>query len=277
MAKQRKKRELQHLRQEPTRRRAYQLGSTSPKEIYKPGFPMNILGNVRLFALVGAVVVVSFIVVAILSNRASNATNPVDLPTATPAQTADPNATGTPDASATANPKQFQAADQVVDPAKQYTATIKTSKGDIVIKLYADQSPKTVNSFVFLAQKGYFDNTTFHRVVKGFVVQGGDPTGTGSGGPGYSTADEPNQLQNKRGTLSMAKTSGAAEFGSQFFINLKDNPSLDFNNPSANKFYPFGEVVSGMDVVDAIGNSPTGAGDKPNPAITVTSVTIEEK
>jgi cyclophilin family peptidyl-prolyl cis-trans isomerase len=75
----------------------------------------------------------------------------------------------------------------------------------------------------------------------------------------------------------MAKTSGAAEFGSQFFINLKDNPSLDFNNPSANKFYPFGEVVSGMDVVDAIGNSPTGAGDKPNPAITVTSVTIEEK
>jgi len=160
---------------------------------------------------------------------------------------------------------------------KQYTATMKTSKGDIVLKLYADKSPNTVNSFVFLAQKGYFDNTTFHRVVRDFVTQAGDPTASGSGGPGYTTKDEPNEIRNFRGTLSMAKVSGASEFGSQFFINLKDNTSLDYNNPSANKFYPFAEVTSGMDVVDAIGASPVGAGDKPNPPITISTITIEEK
>ena len=171
----------------------------------------------------------------------------------------------------------FTAAGTVVDPTKQYTATIKTSKGDIVIRLFADKAPNTVNSFVFLAKEGYFDGIAFHRVLKDFVVQGGDPTGSGSGGPGYSTKDEPNEIKNTRGTLSMAKVSGAAEFGSQFFINLKDNTALDYNNPSANKFYPFAEVTSGLDVVDAIGNSPTAAGDKPNPPITITSVVVEEK
>ena len=270
----RKKRELQHLRQESSRRRSYQLGNTSPSDIYKPGFPMNIFSNVRLFALIGVVVIVSFIVAAILASQlqGSNA-DEVDVPSPTPQPTLDPSATVSPTAAA----KTFTAADQVVDPAKQYTATMKTSKGDIVIKLYADKAPNTVNSFVFLAKQGYFDGIAFHRVVKNFVVQGGDPTGTGSGGPGYSTKDEPNEIQNKRGTLSMAKVSGASEFGSQVFINLKDNTALDYNNPSANKFYPFGEVTSGMDVVDAIGNATTGAGDKPNPAITIDSVTIEEK
>ncbi len=274
MAKKRK-RELQHLRQEAPRRRSYSLGNTSPSEIYKPGFPMNLLGNVRLFALVGVVVVASFIIAAILTNRASKNTNDAaDLPTATPTSsvTVDPSASP----SATSTAKQFTAAEQVVDATKQYTATIKTSKGDIVLKLNADVAPNTVNSFVFLAQKGYFDNITFHRVAKNFVIQSGDPTASGSGGPGYTTKDEPNQVANKRGTVSMAKTSGASEFGSQFFINVKDNPSLDYSNPSANKFYPFAEVISGMDVVDAISNAPT-QGEKPNPAITISTVTIEAK
>jgi len=273
LAKQRKKRELQHLRQEPSRRKNYAVGSNT-SDYYKPGFPMNILSNVKLFAIIGVVVIVSFITVAILTNRANNtAANEVDLPTPTPSPTIDPSATVPPTAAA----KTFTAADTVVDPAKQYTATMKTSKGDIVLKLYADKAPNTVNSFVFLAQQGYFDNTTFHRVVRDFVVQGGDPTASGSGGPGYTTKDEPNEVRNTRGTLSMAKVSGATEFGSQFFINLKDNTSLDYNNPSANKFYPFAEVTSGMDVVDAIGASPVGSGDKPNPPITISTVTIEEK
>lgn len=276
MAK-RRKRELQHLRQEPSRRRNYSLGNTSPSEIYKPGFPMNILGNIKLFAIVGVVVAIVTVGTALFSNRVSKNNNQAaDLPTATPTSsvTVDPNAT--PSASATANAKQFAAAEQVVDAAKQYTATIKTSKGDIVLKLYADKAPATVNSFVFLAQKGYFDNITFHRVAKNFVIQAGDPTGTGSGGPGYTTKDEPNEIANKRGTLSMAKVSGASEFGSQFFINVKDNPSLDYSNPSANKFYPFAEVVTGMDIVDAIANAPT-QGEKPNPPITISTVTIEAK
>ncbi len=276
MAK-RRKRELHHLRQESSRRRSYSLENASPNEIYKPGFPMNILGNVKLFAIIGVVAGVLMVGTALFTNRTTqNANQAADLPTATPTSsvTVDPNAT--PSASTTATNKQFTAAEQVVDPAKQYTATIKTSKGDIVIKLFADKAPATVNSFVFLAQKGYFDNIQFHRVVKNFVIQAGDPTGTGTGGPGYTTKDEPNEIANKRGTLSMAKVSGAAEFGSQFFINLKDNPSLDYNNPSANKFYPFAEVASGMDVVDAIANAPTQS-DKPNPPITISTITIEAK
>jgi cyclophilin family peptidyl-prolyl cis-trans isomerase len=153
-----------------------------------------------------------------------------------------------------------------------YSATIKTNKGDFVIKLNADLAPNTVNSFVFLAQQGFFDNTPVHRVVKDFVIQAGDPTGTGSGGPGYKTAEEPNQLTNKRGTIAMAKSSGAKDFGSQFFVNLKDNPALDAAN---NRFYPFAEVTQGMDVVDAIGNVPVN-GQRPAEAITILSVTVTE-
>lgn len=173
--------------------------------------------------------------------------------------------------------KSFAKADVVIASGKQYSATISTSKGDILVDLYADKAPKTVNSFVFLAKKGFFDGVTFHRVVKGFVIQAGDPTGSGSGGPGYSTKDEPNQLTNERGTLAMAKASGASEFGSQFFINLTNNVDLDYNNPTANKFYPFGKVTSGMDVVDAIASVPVNGSGKPNTPVTIISVTISEK
>ena len=147
-------------------------------------------------------------------------------------------------------PKSFSAADQVIDAeSNNYEATIKTAKGDIKVFLFAELSPNTVNSFVFLAQKGYFDGITFHRVVPDFVVQGGDPTGAGTGGPGYETEDEPNEKRNTVGRLSMAKVGGASSFGSQFFINLVDNRGLDFDNGLVDKFYPFGEVISGMDVV----------------------------
>lgn len=173
--------------------------------------------------------------------------------------------------------KSFTKADAVTIAGKQYSATMKTSKGDIVVELFADKAPQTVNSFVFLAKKGFFDGLAFHRVVKGFVIQTGDPTGSGSGGPGYSTKDEPNQLSNERGTLAMAKVSGATEFGSQFFINLTNNTALDYNNPTPNKFYPFGKVTSGMDVVDAIANVPVDAGGKPTTPVTITSVTITEE
>lgn len=173
--------------------------------------------------------------------------------------------------------KSFPKADVVIASGKQYSATIKTTSGDIVVDLYADKAPKTVNSFVFLAKKGYFDGLTFHRVVKGFVIQTGDPTGSGSGGPGYTTKDEPNQLTNERGTLAMAKVSGANEFGSQFFINLTNNVDLDYNNPTPNKFYPFGKVTSGMDVVDAIANVPVNGSGRPNTPVTIVSVVIAEK
>ena len=268
-----KKRELQHLRQESSRtRRNYRLGGTSPNEIYKPGFPMNIFGNVKLFAVIGVVVIASFVAVAFLSSRANNTTAGVDdLPTATPIASATVDGSVTPEA--TVAPKQFASATAVVDATKNYTATIKTSKGDIVIDLFADKATNTVNSFVFLARQGYFDGITFHRVIDDFVIQSGDPTGSGSGGPGYSTAQEPNEIPNTRGTITMAKVGNAKDFGSQFFINLKDNTALDFNQ--SNPFYPFGEVTSGMDVVDAIGSSPTTR-EKPNPPITISTIEITE-
>jgi len=271
----RKKRELHHLRQEPSRRRTYQLSHASPSEIYKPGFPMNILGDVRWFAIVGVVVAVAMVVTAVLTTGGLDQGNPDALPTATPtaSATADASPTGSP----TPAPKQFEKAEQVIDAEKYtYSATFKTSKGDFTVRLFADVAPNTVNSFVFLAKQGFYNNTTFHRVVSNFVIQGGDPTGTGTGGPGYQTQDEPNELRNKKGTIAMAKVSGQTQFGSQFFINLKDNPSLDYDNPSANKFYPFGEVVSGMDVVEAIGRVQVGQGDRPVEPVIISTIEITE-
>ncbi len=116
-----------------------------------------------------------------------------------------------------------------IDPGKTYTATFKTDHGDIVVDLFASQAPKTVNNFVTLARDGFYDNTTFHRVIKQFMAQGGDPTGSGRGGPGYQFADEPGALALKHdspGILSMANA-GANTNGSQFFITHVPTPHLD--------------------------------------------------
>jgi cyclophilin family peptidyl-prolyl cis-trans isomerase len=144
--------------------------------------------------------------------------------------------------------KQYSAPPSMtIDPKKKYRATFKTEKGDFVIELYADKAPKTVNNFVFLARDGFYDNTTFHRVIKGFMAQGGDPTGTGRGGPGYKFADEFNASlkHNSAGILSMANA-GPNTNGSQFFITYGPTPHLD------GKHAVFGKVTAGMDVVNAI-------------------------
>jgi cyclophilin family peptidyl-prolyl cis-trans isomerase len=264
------------LRQEPSRRKNYRLGGTAPTEIYKPGFPMNLLGNVKFFAIVGVVVAVLMVGGALLTTSNLNQGDPDSLPTNTP--TASATADGSATASPTATTKTFSKAETVIDATtKKYSATVKTNKGDFVIQLDADKAPNTVNSFVFLARQDYFDGVTFHRVIDNFVIQGGDPTGTGGGGPGYTTADEPNEERNLKYTVSMAKVGGQSVFGSQFFINLKDNPSLDFDNPTVNKYYPFGKVVSGQQVVDAIGKVPTGAGDKPIEPVVITDIEIKEE
>lgn len=140
-----------------------------------------------------------------------------------------------------------KAPDMVIDPKKKYTATFKTDKGDIVVKLFADLVPKTVNNFVFLAREGFYDNTIFHRVLNDFMAQGGDPTGTGMGGPGYKFADEFHTTlrHNKPGLLSMANA-GAGTNGSQFFLTHVPTPWLD------NKHSIFGEIISGMDVLLSI-------------------------
>ncbi len=275
----RKRRDLHHQAQESQKKRSYAVGGSAPNEIYKPGFPMNLFGNLKLFSAIGVVVAILIVGGAVLTTNTNDTVDP--FPTPTPTATPDPNATvtATPSVSATPNPKSFTAAEQVIDAVKNsYVATIKTNKGEIVLKLNADIAPNTVNSFVFLAQKGYFDNTIIHRVIKNFVIQGGDPLGTGSGGPGFKTAEEPNQVANKRGTVSMAKTGGAADFGSQFFVNLKDNPALDFNNARGDKFYPFAEVTQGMDIVDAISNVAVSnpSEGRPTEPVTILSVTVKE-
>jgi cyclophilin family peptidyl-prolyl cis-trans isomerase len=145
-------------------------------------------------------------------------------------------------------PKQWsKAPEMAIDPKKSYTAVIHTDKGDITIQLHADKTPNTVNNFVFLARQGFYNGTIFHRVIADFMVQGGDPTGSGRGGPGYKFADEfhPTLKHNKPGVLSMANA-GAGTNGSQFFITHVPTPWLD------NKHSVFGRVTEGMDVVNSI-------------------------
>jgi cyclophilin family peptidyl-prolyl cis-trans isomerase len=134
-----------------------------------------------------------------------------------------------------------------LDLHKSYTARFKTERGDIVVELYADRAPLTVENFVNLARAGFYDGTTFHRVIPGFMAQGGDPTGTGTGGPGYQFGDEfhPTLRHDGPGVLSMANA-GAGTNGSQFFITHSATPHLD------NKHSVFGRVTTGMDVLRAI-------------------------
>ena len=154
---------------------------------------------------------------------------------------------------------------------KRPTATIDTPKGKIVVELYADKAPKTVANFTKLAKQGFFNNVIFHRVIPGFMVQGGDPTGTGTGGPGYTFEDEiaPDLKHDVPGILSMANA-GPNTNGSQFFITLVPTPWLN------GKHAIFGHVIEGQNVVDAIAASPRNAQDRPLTDIPMTSVTIQE-
>ena len=134
-----------------------------------------------------------------------------------------------------------------LDTAKTYTARIRTQRGDIVAELFADRAPRTVENFVTLARRGFYDGTTFHRVIRGFMAQGGDPTGTGTGGPGYQFDDEfhPDLRHDAPGILSMANA-GPGTNGSQFFITHGPTPHLD------DRHSVFGKVTEGMDVLMAL-------------------------
>ncbi len=132
-----------------------------------------------------------------------------------------------------------------IDTSKQYNATIETEKGKLVLELFASDVPVTVNNFVFLARERFYDGTTFHRVIPGFMAQGGDPTGTGTGGPGYTFADEFTEHTHVAGALSMANA-GTNTNGSQFFITYNPQHHLD------GKHSVFGQLIEGMDVLEKI-------------------------
>jgi len=158
-----------------------------------------------------------------------------------------------------------------IDPQKRYTANITTSMGDLVVALDALQAPATVNNFVFLARQGYYDGVIFHRIISGFMIQGGDPTGTGRGGPGYRFGDElPRPGQYEVGSVAMANA-GPDTNGSQFFIVSGSN---GVSLPP--QYSLFGKVVKGLDVVDQIEKVRTGASDRPVTDVTINSVTITE-
>ncbi|MBV8779767.1 MAG: peptidylprolyl isomerase [Phycisphaerae bacterium] len=152
--------------------------------------------------------------------------------------------------------------DMKIDKDKKYIATIDTDKGQIVCELYPKDAPQTVNSFVFLAKEHFYDGLTFHRVVQDFVIQGGDPSGDGTGGPGYTLPLEVEGAQHThvKGALAMARTQDPNSAGSQFYITLAPTPQLD------GQYTVFGKVTSGQDVVDKI-----AVGDK------IKSIAIEEK
>jgi peptidyl-prolyl cis-trans isomerase B (cyclophilin B) len=137
--------------------------------------------------------------------------------------------------------------EMTIDPKKKYFATIDTDRGSIELQLFPENAPKTVNNFVFLAREGFYDGVSFHRVINNFMIQGGDPTGTGRGGPGYNFEDETrnNPQKHETGTLSMANA-GPNTNGSQFFITHSPQPHLN------GKHTVFGKVIKGMDVVNAI-------------------------
>ncbi len=144
---------------------------------------------------------------------------------------------------------------------------LKTSMGDIILQLYEDM-PITAGNFQKLVEKGFYDGTIFHRIIADFMIQGGDPTGTGCGGPGYAIKDEfTRKNKNDRGTISMANA-GPNTGGSQFFINLVNNNFLDSKHPV------FGKVVEGLDVVDALGKVKTGANDKPVKEVKIESAIV---
>lgn len=147
------------------------------------------------------------------------------------------------------------------------TAKIETTVGVIEFELLDDAAPKTVENFVTLAKKGFYDGVIFHRVVPGFVIQGGDPDGTGMGGPGYKFDDEPVTMGYARGTVAMAN-SGPNTNGSQFFICLDDLARM------SPKYTIFGMVTSGLATVDAIAKGATGPGDRPLEPVKMTAVTI---
>lgn len=156
-----------------------------------------------------------------------------------------------------------------IDPKKNYIAKIKTDLGDISIKLYADKTPNTVNNFIFLSENNFYNDTIFHRVIENFMVQGGDPTSSGRGGPGYRFPDEfhPDLKHDRPGILSMANA-GPNTNGSQFFITHVATPWLD------NRHTVFGQVIDGMDVVNSI--PPRDPAKPDNPGIKIASITIQE-
>lgn len=181
-------------------------------------------------------VIAMVLLAAVISNCAGTTETPSPTPVPTSVPTPNPTLKPTP------TPIEIP----MVDTGKQYTAIFKTVKGDLVLELYASDAPITVSNFVYLARQGYYDGTTFHRVIPGFMAQGGDPTGTSMGNPGYFIPDEINEHTHEAGVLSMANRGVPNSGGSQFFITYTPQHDLD------GRHTVFGRLIEGMDVLESL-------------------------
>jgi cyclophilin family peptidyl-prolyl cis-trans isomerase len=187
------------------------------------------------------VIVIAFVVVVVLLLAGCGGET---VPTVRPDTTPTVSATTTP--ASTPAPTPTPLVIDLVDPSKQYTAIIETEKGNLVLELFAGDVRVTVSNFVYLARQGFYDNTTFHRVIPGFMAQGGDPTGTGTGNPGYFIPDEITQHTHVAGALSMANAGIPNTGGSQFFITYGPQHDLD------GRYSVFGQLIEGMDVLESL-------------------------
>lgn len=254
------------------RRKRRKIRRAGPDEAYagriKPTGPFAILGNVKLFFIIGAVIMIGGLAAGALRIGSGGSTNSDQNALVTP----EPTVVATASPEATVVVKQYGAPPPMtIDPQKLYTAVIHTEKGDIRVELFARDAPQTVNNFVFLARDGFYNGLTFHRVEPGFVAQAGDPTGRGTGGPGYTIPDEFNDHPFVAGTLGMALHQGEpGTAGSQFFITLDDQPTF------SREYTAFGQVVEGMDTLERL--TPRDPLHDPSapPGDVITGIEIEE-
>jgi cyclophilin family peptidyl-prolyl cis-trans isomerase len=206
--------------------------------------PFGIFSNIKLFYVVGAFIMIGSVATGGVSVcvRGSRTQSVTPAPEATEDATATAEAETTPSATGTPFVVKHYAAPppMTIDTAKSYSATIRTDKGSFRVELFAKDVPNTVNNFVFLAREGFYNDVPFHYVQPDFSAQTGDPTGMGTGGPGYEIAKEPSSHPFEEGTLGMVN-------GSQFFVVLQPSPQFEKGD-----FWPFGKVVEGMDVVQQI-------------------------
>ncbi|MFN2543984.1 MAG: peptidylprolyl isomerase [Actinomycetota bacterium] len=251
----------------------------------------------RILAIVVALVVAlgggAFAAVALLGGNDKPAASASNTPAATPTPSVSPSAPPGPvacggkkpaaaDSVAAFNGKYSKAPAMTIDPSKTYVATMQTSCGAIEIELDAKGAPNTVNSLVFLIKQHYFDGGVFHRIVPNFVIQGGDPSGSGTGGPGYSTVDTPPaNAQYPVGTIAMAKTGSEAPgtSGSQFFVVTADTAQQALAPGGVGQYAIVGHVTAGMDVVTKIAQVPVAGpnGDTPQEKVYIEKVTVTEK
>jgi len=166
--------------------------------------------------------------------------------------------------------KYSSAPPMTIDPNKKYTALIETTEGDISVEFFPKDAPGHVNSFIFLAKDGFYEGVIFHRVIPGFMIQGGDPTGTGSGDPGYKLKAEFNKRKHTRGVLSAARSSDPNSAGSQFFLMHDTAPHLD------GQYTAFGQATSGLEVIDKIVGAPRDRNDRPHSPASIKKITVTE-